>query len=113
MISGFQSREFGFGMEVTGKEFCLVNEYCNEKKYCDEKAAKHVKGTEFKQLLNTNTPFVKEFEYRASNEGYRCYEHMVLQMEDCIDVMRVLKPDFDILFLFDHSRGHDTQQEDG
>ena len=38
---------------------------------------------------------------------------MVLQMEDCVDVMRFLYPDVDILLLFGHSCGHDRQREDG
>ena len=38
---------------------------------------------------------------------------MVLQMEDCIDVLQVLQPDADFLLLFDHSCGHDRQREDG
>jgi hypothetical protein len=38
---------------------------------------------------------------------------MVLQMEDCIDVMHALYPDYDVLFLFDHSCGHDRQRKDG
>ena len=56
---------------------------------------------------------MREFEYGANNEGYWSYEHMVLQMEDCLDVMRVLNPEVDVLLLFDHSCGHDRQREDG
>ena len=35
---------------------------------------------------------------------------MVLQVEDCIDVMKVLYPEFDVCFYFDHSCGHDRQR---
>jgi hypothetical protein len=38
---------------------------------------------------------------------------MVVQTEDCIDVMMVLYPSYDYLFLFDHSCGHDKQRDDG
>ena len=38
---------------------------------------------------------------------------MVLQMEDCIDVLKVLYPSYDVLLLFDHSCGHDRQRDDG
>ncbi len=34
-------------------------------------------------------------------------------MEDCADVLHTLYPQFDFLFLFDHSCGHDKQQRDG
>lgn len=38
---------------------------------------------------------------------------MVLQVEDCIDCLKVLYPQYDFLFLFDHSCGHDRGQTDG
>ena len=61
------------------------------------------------------TSFVREFEYGAANsEGYWSYQHiMVLQLKDCIDVLKVLYPQFDFLFLFDHYCGHNRQKEDG
>jgi len=112
MISGFQCREFGFGMPLTKNELTLVNTYRANTKYADEKAAISLRGTADKQPLK-ETPFVREFEYGANNEGYWSYEHMVLQMEDCLDVMRVLYPQYEVLLLFDHSCGHDRQREDG
>jgi len=36
-----------------------------------------------------------------------------LQLEDCGDVLKVLYPQFDFLFLFDHSCRHNCQKEDG
>ena len=56
---------------------------------------------------------MKEFEYGAAGEGYWCYEYMVLQLEDCVDALKVVYPQYDFLFLLDHSRGHDRQREDG
>mmetsp|Transcript_8912 Transcript_8912/g.25093 ORF Transcript_8912/g.25093 Transcript_8912/m.25093 type:complete len:228 (-) Transcript_8912:166-849(-) len=38
---------------------------------------------------------------------------MVLQVEDCVDCLKVLFPEYDFLFLFDHSCGHDKGQTDG
>ena len=57
--------------------------------------------------------FVRTFEYGADNDGYRNYNHMVLQLEDCVDVLQHLFPQYEYLFLFDHSSGHDKQREDG
>jgi hypothetical protein len=37
---------------------------------------------------------------------------MMLQFEDCIDVVTTLWPEFDYVFLFDHSCGHDRQRPD-
>jgi hypothetical protein len=38
---------------------------------------------------------------------------MILQLEDCLDVLKTLHPQYDFLFLFDHSCGHDKQQPNG
>ena len=35
------------------------------------------------------------------------------QLEDCVGVIKVLHPHFDIMFLVDHSCGHDRQRPDG
>jgi hypothetical protein len=41
------------------------------------------------------------------------YNSMVLQVEDCADVLNSLYPDeFEFLFLFDHSCGHDRMPDD-
>jgi hypothetical protein len=66
----------------------------------------YLRGAEQKQA------FIKEFEYGSSNEGYWNYDHMVLQMEDCINLMTILYPSYDYLFLFDHSCGYDMERED-
>jgi hypothetical protein len=42
------------------------------------------------------------------------YSHiMVLQFEDCVDVVKLLYPEYDYMFLFYHSRGHDRKRPDG
>jgi hypothetical protein len=38
---------------------------------------------------------------------------MVLQFEDAVDVLQVMHPLFDFIFLFDHSAGHAKQRPDG
>ena len=35
---------------------------------------------------------------------------MVLQFEDAVDVLQVLYPTFDFVFLFDHNAGHSEQR---
>jgi hypothetical protein len=61
----------------------------------------------------TSDPFVRYFEYGADLVGHWNYQHMVLQVEDCCDVITNLYPQYDFLFLVDHSSGHDKQSEDG
>jgi hypothetical protein len=37
---------------------------------------------------------------------------MVLQFEDAVDVLKVMHPSYDFVFLFDHSAGHAKQRPD-
>ena len=78
----------------------------------DEEAATTKKGTALKKTL-TLSPFVLEFEYGISGESYWSYQHMVLQVEYCVDVLNTIYPQHDFLCLFDHFCGHDKQREDG
>jgi hypothetical protein len=109
MISAFQSHEFGFGMDITDEELPKINETRRGEKYADEVAVIAKRGTAEKKDLK-HSPFVVEFKYGANNWSY---EHMVLHLEDCVDCVKVLAPQFEYLFLFDHSCGHDKQREDG
>jgi hypothetical protein len=114
MISAFVSREYGFGIDLSADEIAKVNQQRSGKKYSDEVAANTVHGNANKIPLPSN-PFVTEFEYGVSGQGYWDYNHMVLQMEDCIDVLHMLHglDRYDYMFLYDHSSGHDKQQPDG
>ena len=112
MISAFVSREFGFGMKLSDADLVQVNEKRQGKHYSDKLAAMEKRGTSLKQPL-VGSPFVVEFEYGVNTEGYWTYDHMVLQMEDCSDVLNTLHPEFDFIFLFDHSCGHDRKRPDG
>ena len=89
-----------------------INRYCEGKEYLDKDAAKAKRGNSKKAPL-TSSPVVLEFEYGANAEGYWVYEHMVLQLEDCVDCLKVLYPEYDFIFMLDHSCGHDRQREDG
>ena len=80
--------------------------------YLDKKAATAVKATTSKPAL-TKSPFIREFKYGSSGEGYWTYQHMVLQLEDCVDVLKAIFPMYAFLFLFNHLCGHDKQREDG
>jgi hypothetical protein len=68
------------------------------------------KTSEKRDLLEGENPFFVEFEYGANKEGYWTYDRMLLQLEDCIDILKVLHPDYDYAFLFDHSCGHDRHR---
>jgi hypothetical protein len=89
MISAFQSRKFGFGMVMTDKDLQRVNETRREKKYTNETAAIAKRGSADKKNL-LSSPFILEFECGVNFEGYWSCEHMVLQLEDCVDCMKVI-----------------------
>ena len=112
MISALQCREFGFGLKLSDEEMAAVNFYREGKEFTNKEAAKAKRGNSKKAPL-TLSPFVIEFEYGANGDGYWVYEHMVLQVEDCVDCLTVLYPEHDFLFMLDHSCGHDRQREDG
>ena len=53
------------------------------------------------------------FEYGNSDnkQGYWIYDHLVLQMKDCLDCLKVMYPYFYFVFLFDHSFGNERARE--
>jgi hypothetical protein len=114
MVSGFVSREFGFGLTLSQQQLQKVNAARQATKYSDQEVAKEIRGKIFKDPLD-NSPFVLQFEYGANNQGYWKYDQhdMVLQMEAYIDAVKNLWPQFDFVFLFDHSCGHDRRRPDG
>jgi hypothetical protein len=69
------------------------------------------RGTVKKQPLQSS-PFVLEFKYGANAEGYWTYDHMVLQFKDCVDMVKVLYPEYDYMFLFYYSCGHNRKRPD-
>jgi hypothetical protein len=66
------------------------------------------------QRAFTCSPFIQEFEYGKDNQGYWTYQWMVCQLDDCMDILKVLFEDkHDFMFLFHHSCGHDKKKSDG
>jgi hypothetical protein len=61
MISAFQSREFGFGLDVTEADLKEVNRRQEGVRYRDTQAALETRKSEYKFPLTTS-PFVREFE---------------------------------------------------
>ena len=72
-------------------------------------------GSPKKKELDTE-PTIRLFEYgnSESKQGYWSYEHMVVQLEDIIDMFHcAYGRKYDYLFMFDHSCGHDRMRENG
>ena len=74
--------------------------------YHDLQAAMEILGTTNKANL-TESPFVKYLYIGANNEGYYWNSYyMSLQFEDVVDCLQVLYPEFEFVFMFDHSQEH-------
>jgi hypothetical protein len=112
MVSAIISPDTGFGLQLDSTKLAEINYARRGKKYTDEAAARDVLNCTEKQELK-ESPFVKYFELGANNEGYWGYNHMVLQLEDCVDCLKVVYPHLDFVFLFDHSSGHSKKRRGG
>ncbi len=80
----------------------------------ENESALKVYGSEAKRPL-MNSPFIIFFENGTDfgKEGYWTCDQMSLQFEDCVDCIATLYPEYDSVWLFDHSCGHDRGREDG
>jgi hypothetical protein len=105
MLSAFQSRETGFGVHISRAQLDEINDTRRGHIYVDVDATIAVHGQAVKKELK-ELPFVVSFELGANNEGYWTYNHMSIKFKDCVDCIRVLYPQFEFVFLFDHSQGH-------
>ena len=101
-------------MELTADEMNKINEKRkNDVEYFDKVAAKDVLETTKKKDL-TESSFICKLWYGSNNEGYWTDNHMIVQLEDCMDCLTVLFDDrYDFVFLFDHSSGHAKKRVNG
>ncbi len=112
MVSAFQSREFGWGMEITDQQMVRINQRQFQQDYFDKVAANDVHGGKKKALLSTS-PFIRLFEFGGRN-GYWTGNHMILQTKDCIDFLReIFDEQYEFVFLYDHSSGHAKKRVGG
>jgi len=109
MLSGMQSRDFGFGLPMNADQLAQVNVARANKKYVDTLAAMEVYRVVDKPPLTTS-PFLRRITIGANNDGYWTSYHMAIQLEDCVDCLKILYPGYDFLFLFDHSQGHSKKR---
>ena len=112
MLSAFQSRETGFSVHISRIQMEEINDCRRGQNYVDLDAAIAIHGQVSKKDLK-ESPFVVSFELGANNDGYWTYNHMSIQFEDCVDCVKVLFPQFDFIFLFDHSQGHAKKLTNG
>ncbi len=111
MISAFVSRDSGFGMPVSPAQLDEVNLARHGTDYIDKVAATQILSTPAKPPLK-ESPFVRSLLIGATKGGYWNSFHMALQLEDVVDCLKILRPGYEFLFLFDHSQGH-ARKKDG
>ena len=139
MASAFKGRALGFAMKMIEQQLTMVNEFRKTQRpsYMDKSAALKVYGDAMLKPDLVSTPFLVLFDYGKNAAGYWTYDRMVLQLEDCHDVLDALYSEkttnelhqkhmtpvpnttdklvrkFDYAWLFDHSCGHDRKRPDG
>ena len=112
MLLSFVSIEFWFGRLLTNDELAEINleRRASTATYTDKHAAMEILGTINKPVL-MESPFVKYLFMGINNEGYWNSYHMSLQFEGVVDCLQVLYPNYDLVFMFDHSQGHACQRK--
>ncbi len=110
MISAFVSRDSGFGMPVSPAQLDAINHLRYGTDYIDKVAAMSIHLTTCKAPLK-ESPFMRSLLIGATKGGYWNSYHMAIQLEDAVDCLRILRPGFEFVFLFDHSQGHARKKE--
>ena len=111
MVSAFQSREFGWGMDIAEEQMVGINEMRMGKEHFDM-VANDVNGSAQKPPL-TASPIVCLFDFGGRNK-YSTGNHMNLQMKDCIGCLKaIMSKHYDFVFLFDYSSGHTKKRAGG
>jgi hypothetical protein len=110
MASGFTAYEFGLGLgsRLTPEIRNEINEsHRRNKPYVSTGDAELIKGspnkTEFKDSYDPSLAF---FRTGVQHEGYWNSSHAKLQLEDVVDALSTIFPQFDLVFLFDQSFSH-------
>jgi hypothetical protein len=113
MISAFVLCKFESGIKLSDKDLQNITEFGHHKHcpYSDKSAAMYERGTSAKQPLDSSS-FVMEFEYGDTAQGYWTYDHMVLQLRYCVDMVKVLYHNYEYIFLFNQSCGRDSKIPD-
>jgi hypothetical protein len=80
----------GFGgPKLSNNDFEKVNEKRQGQCYWGAEAARNIQGLSRKKAL-TKSPIVRMIDYGATKDGYWNASHMLVQVEDCMDVWNCL-----------------------
>ena len=98
-------------MPVSLAQLDSINRLRFGTEYIDKSAALSIHLTTRKASLK-ESPFVQSLLIGATKGGYWNSSHMAIQLEDAADCLRILRPGYEFVFLFDHSQGH-ARKKDG
>jgi hypothetical protein len=116
MASGFTAREFGLGLgsRLTPEVRNEINaSHRQNKDYVSTADAELVKTRRNKTDFNGSyDPCLAFFRTGVQHEGYWNSSHAKLQLEDVVDALTTIFPQFDLVFLFDQSSGHTKMRID-
>jgi len=104
MISAFQSRYFGFGLQISEDQLSIINERCCQQNYINTVAATEVFGSIKKKSL-LESLFIQSITIGVNNNGYWMPYLMAIQLEDCADCLKICFANYDFVFLLDYSQG--------
>ena len=112
MISGYQAREFGLGLGYlyTKQVEEKVNKEREEKSHLLEEDSKIERANNAKKDKLTCDPTLQFFQSGANHWNS---SHNKLQLEDVSDVLPIIFPDHNFVFLFHQSSGHTKMRESG
>lgn len=77
--------------------------------YMDEQAATFSKGNSRKSPLK-ESPFIRYLNYGVGKYGYWTYRHMIMQIEDCVNCLKFMFPQYNFVFELNHSSGHASER---
>ena len=99
---GFQACEFGLGLFLTDCQRQQINANQEKTNYISKWEAKVINGNSLKPPTSQDeNPTLKFFRLGVNHDGYWTGSHMKLLVEDVVDCLIVVYPQFDFLFLFD------------
>ena len=114
MIPGFQSQNFGLGLDSRLSPDIVAEINSNRKgTICvSSDDAKLLYSDDNKKYL-TDDPLLSYFRAGVNKDGYWTCSHAKLKIKDAIDCLKFLYPSFDYTFLFDQSSGRCKICKDG
>ena len=117
MFSAFCARCFGLGLTVSDEELEEINQRRNSERfshYISRDAAMEIYGSTKKKLLTDEDKLtlVQSMMVGINADGYWNSNYMSLQIEDAVDVLSIVYPQCDIVFLMDQSSGHGKAAKD-